>query len=173
MECPVSERPVGGGTRRASGEVAERLQAKLGESVLFLVDRRRGSGRERGDIDVIAVASTGVWVIDPRTFVGEKVRAPEDTFVVDGRRRPELAVRLRRQVATVQAAVLRGPVPDAPVNALHCFVGADLPFRPLAVAGVDVTTIRGARRRLQQPGPLDAVHRTGLHAHLGLELPRA
>ena len=171
--CPVSGRPVGRETADASSEVAHQLQATLGESVLFLLNRRRGTNREQGDVDIVAVAPTGVWVIDPRRYAGKKVRAHDDTFVVDGRRRSELAASMSCQVAAVQAAVLRGPVPDAPVSALHCFVDANLPFRGLTVGGVDATTIRGTRKRLQQPGTLDAVYRTGLHAHLGLEFPSA
>ena len=171
MECPVSERLVGGGTPGAAHEVAQRLQARLGESVLFLSGRRLATECEGGDFVTVAVAPTGVWIIDPKKHGGKKVRAHDGTFVIGGRHAPEFAAGMSRRVAAVQAAVLRGPVPDAPINALHCFVDAGLPLRRLTVGGVDATTVRGARKRLQQPGPLDAVHRMGLHAYLGLEFP--
>jgi hypothetical protein len=156
-------------------EVAERLQSKLGEQVLFLFNRRRGTGRERGDIDIIAIAPSGVWIIDPKKYVGKKVRSNRggDIFIVDGRRRPHLTESMRRQYELVSEGVRSGPVPTAPVQAAYCFVGADLPWSTLVVDGVAALGQRRVVKRLRQPGPFDDETRHRLHADLSRRFPPA
>lgn len=119
-------------------EVAALLKAKLGQEALFLYNRRRGLGRERGDIDMLVVAPSGVYLVDPKKYVGRKVRnsRSRDMFIVDGRKRPHLAESMRRQVDVVTAAMQTSPVPGVPVTAAYCFLGADLPWGTLRVDGV-------------------------------------
>lgn len=160
---------------RGEREVAERLQREVGDSVLFLFNRKRGVGRTSGDIDIIAVAPSGVWIIDPKKYAGRKVRANRggSMFIVDGRRKPELAESMRRQIDVVAAGVRGGPVPTAPVRAAYCFLGADLPWTSLTVDGVPALAIRGLVKALREPGPLDAHARTRLQADLSLRFPPA
>ena len=156
-------------------EVAARLQRELGDSVLFLFNRKRGVGRGGGDIDIIAVAPSGVWIIDPKKYAGRKVRADRagTTFIVDGRRKPQLADSMRRQIDVVIAGVRSGPVPTAPVRAAYCFLGADLPWTSLVVEGVPALALRGLVKALREPGPLDADTRLRLQADLSRRFPSA
>ena len=161
----------------ASGEreVAARLQRDVGDSVLFLFNRQLGSGRRDGDIDIIAIAASGVWIVDPKKYAGKKVRANRagSMFIVDGRRRPHLAESMRRQIDAVTSAVRNGPVSTTPVRAAYCFVGADLPWTSLAVDGVPALAARGLVKALREPGPLDADARTKLQADLSVRFPPA
>ena len=155
-------------------EVAERLQRDVGTSVLLLFNRRLAPGRSRGDIDIIAVAPSGVWVIDPKKYAGT-VRATRsgDTFLINGRRRPQLAQSMRRHIDAVTAGVRNGPMSTAPVRAAYCFVGADLPWSRLVVDQVPVLGLRGLVKALREPGALDAGSRARLHADLSRRFPPA
>ncbi len=72
--------------------------------------------KERGDIDIIAIAPSGVFVVDPKAYRGKKVRTNRkgDTFIVNGRRRTQLASGMRRHLDAVADAVAQGPIPNAP-----------------------------------------------------------
>ena len=156
-------------------EVAALLEAKLGQDALFLYNRRRGLGRERGDIDMLVVAPSGVYIIDPKKYVGRKVRSSRsgDMFIVDGRKRPHLAESMRRQVDVVVAAMQVCPVPGVPVTAAYCFLGADLPWGALRVDGVAALGKRSVVKMLRQAGPLDAEQRRVVHAFLHSQFPSA
>jgi hypothetical protein len=156
-------------------EAAERLQRELGESVLFLFNRKRGTGRVGGDIDIIAIAPSGVWIIDPKKYIGKKVRVNRagDMFMIDGRRRPRLTESMRRQIDSVTAGVRGGPVSTAPMRAAYCFLGADLPWGSLVVDGVPALGMRGLIKALRAPGPLGAEQRSRLHTDLALRFPPA
>ncbi len=156
-------------------EVAAALSEAVGEEVLFLYNRRRGTGRVLGDIDMIAIAPSGVHIIDPKKYRGRKVRAnrAQDTFIIDGRRHPALSASMLKQIEAVTAAVNSGPRPTTPVHAAYCFVGADLPWRALAVNGVPAVGMRGVARLLSQPGTLDRESREILHRDLSVRLPPA
>jgi len=156
-------------------EVAEKLQREVGDTVLFLFNRKRGTGRVGGDIDILAIASSGVWIIDPKKYVGKKVRANwrRTTFIINGRRHPKLSESMRKQIEVVTAGVLEGPVPTARVHAAYCFVGADLPWRRLVVDGISALSQRGVVKALRQPGPLDADERELLQADLAKRFPSA
>lgn len=156
-------------------EVAERLQREVGESVLFLFNRKRGTGRVGGDIDIIAISASGVWIIDPKKYAGKKIRASRarDMFIIDGRRRPQLAESMRRQIDAVTAGVRGGPIATAPVRAAYCFVGADLPWGSLVVDGVPALGMRGLVKALREQGPLDGDVRSRLHVDLSRRFPAA
>lgn len=172
-------RPVPNETRAfaigAAGEreAAEALTRAAGDTTLFLYNRRVGLGQERGDIDIIAVAPAGVFVIDPKKYAGRKVRAnrARDSFVIDGRPRTALAPSMRRHFDAVAKGVRLGPVPLAAVFAAYCFIGADLPLRRLVVDGVPALGLRGTAELLRQPGPMGAEQRAILHADLSRRFP--
>lgn len=141
----------------------------------FLYNRRVGTGRERGDIDIIAVAPGGVFVIDPKAYRGKRIRAnrARDGFVVDGRSRPALSIGMRRHIDAVAIAVSEGPIPAAEVSAAYCFIEADLPWGRLFVDNVLATTPRGVVKMLKRAGPLTAEDRSMLHQYLGAQFPQA
>ena len=156
-------------------EVAALLETKLGQNALFLYNRRRGLGRERGDIDMLIVVASGVYIIDPKKYVGRKVRAnrSRDMFIVDGRKRPHLAESMRRQVDVVTAAMQASPVPGVLVTAAYCFLGADLPWGTLRVDGVVALGKRSVVKMLRRPGTLDVEQRRLIQRFLSERFPPA
>jgi len=160
----------------AEGEraVAAYLERKVGDSVLFLYNRRLAPGNVLGDLDILAVSPSGIFLIDPKKYVGRiRVAREGDAFVVDGRRRTGLVHSMRRHVELVAAAVRSGPLPEAPIQAAYCFVNADVPLRRTEVDGVPVMTPRSAAKMLRRSGPLDEAKREVLHADLAQRFPPA
>jgi hypothetical protein len=164
--------PTPGSDTNGVGEVAARLEGALGDAALFLYNRQLGGGLD-GGIDIIAVAPSGVFVIDPDNCPGSKVRANTagDVLVIDGRLRPRKTAHMDRQYEVVAAAVLSSPVPQAPVGAAYCFVDADLPWSRLEVNCVQVLSPRKTAKMLGQPGTLDEAGRHALHRYLNLQFP--
>lgn len=79
----------------------------------------------RANIDHLAIAATGVWVIDAKRYTGQiKVSMPlfgEAKLTISHRDRPELVARLSKQVAAVRR-VMSGLAPEVPVHGCLCFV---------------------------------------------------
>ena len=106
-----------------SGQVGE-------ESVARSLERRTAKGRAivmhdrrmphgRGNIDHLAVAPTGVYVIDAKS-IGGKVRVTKPVFgdaklMINGRNRSRLVDGLDRQVAAVRGALADLGRTDVPV----------------------------------------------------------
>jgi hypothetical protein len=111
----------------AAGE--EALAASLKKrcpSVLVLHDRRLGDGR--ANIDHLAVAPSGVYVIDAKRLRGRiEVRKPffgEEKLAVAGRDKTKLVESLERQVDAVRSG-LELIEQDVPVYGCFCFVDSD------------------------------------------------
>jgi hypothetical protein len=115
----------------AAGEelVARRLDSLFDEGVIALHDRRRLRGR--GNIDHIAIAPSGVYVIDSKRYEG-RVRKDyvgglvisTERLSVRGRDRTNLARKVREQAAEV-GSVLTDNGFDVVVRPTLCFVEAD------------------------------------------------
>jgi hypothetical protein len=117
--------------RGAGGEerVAKFLAKYLNDGVVVLHDRRIPGSR--ANIDHIAVAPSGVWVIDSKRYKG-KVAVSKPLFgkaklTVAGRDKTKLVEGLAKQVALVES-VMRELAPGVPVRGALCFVDADLPL---------------------------------------------
>jgi hypothetical protein len=101
--------------RGAAGEerVARSLTERVGPSVVLLHDR--GIPGSRANIDHIAVAPGGVWVIDAKRYKGKvAVERPwlgQAKLKIAGRDRTKLITALKAQVALVQAALPPQPAP--------------------------------------------------------------
>ncbi len=141
---------------RGEEAVAKTLQARTaGYPVSYLFDRRMPGGR--GNIDILAIAPTGVYVIDAKQWSG-KVRLTssstgERLLTVNGRNRTKAIDGLDRQVAAVRAA-LTTAVPDAPIHGVLCFVDADLPmFGTLSMRSHLLLYRRPLSKRLKAGGP--------------------
>ena len=149
---PQSERSWAVG---AAGEeaVALSLEARCAESVCLLHDRRIPNSR--ANIDHLAVAPTGVWVIDSKKYRGRvEVRRPlfgDARLMIDRRDRSKLADGLARQVAAVAAAV----DPGVPVRGAFCLVDAELPLlRTLTFRGYPLLSRRKLAKTLNGLGAL-------------------
>lgn len=167
----------------ARGE--EMLAARLAKgcpSVPLLHDRR--IPRSRANIDHIAFAATGVFVIDCKRYRGRvSVRHPligKPKLIVAGRDRTKLIDGLDRQVAAVRAS-LDDLAADVPVRGCLCFVPPEglmadsgLPvIRTLRIGGHTLYYPRRLVKRLNRPGPLSYEYAIELQRELSRRLPPA
>lgn len=166
----------------AQGAVGERaVAAKLdelgGDQVIALHDRKmlRPDGRSsRANIDHLAVAASGVWVVDAKTHKGQlQVRRSGGLFsprlerlFIGGRDHTKLIDGLTHQVETVRR-VLSEVGADVTVRGALCFVGTELPWFGESIAGVPLVGRRGLGKLLKQAGDLAAEDREALAEYLG------
>ena len=171
----------------------ERLGARLNElstdSILVLHDRR--IPRTRANIDHIAVAPTGIWVIDAKKYRGRPalkieggiLRQRTEKLLVGTRDCSRLVDGMLKQVGVVEDVLLVGGRPEGsgrpwgrvPVHGVLCFVEADWPLvgGAFATRGVDVLWPKKLYPRLQADGPLTPAAIAEIHRHLASALPTA
>jgi hypothetical protein len=167
----------------ARGEeiLAESLAQRCPDAML-LHDRRLP--HSRSNIDHIAIAASGVYVIDTKRYKGKiQVQNPlfgTPTLRIAGRDRTKLIDGLLGQVAVVEAA-LQGLGADVPVRGCLCFVTPEgfladvgLPMlRTLSVNGCQICYPRKLARRLNRAGPLSPERALAIRAELSRCLPPA
>ena len=169
------------GERRA----VKRLLESSGDDVHFLVNRKLGRGRRDGDIDVIAVSSSGIWVIDVKRYADAKVRTEKrgglfsertEHLLVRGRNADQLLAGMDKQVSAVSAVLLTDTTLLAvPIQPVLCFVDADLPIvGRLVVRGVPLLSPKGLSKSIREThGPLDSVTVDRIAGCLEAGLPAA
>lgn len=148
----------------ASGE--EELAAGLARrcpDVVVLHDRRLP--RSRANIDHLAIARSGVHVIDTKRYRGKiEVRKPflgEAKLFINGRDKTKLVEALERQADAVRSA-LGSVAPEVPASACFCFVnpagqagGSGIPLlRTLQIDGHPLLYPCKLAKRLNAPGEL-------------------
>lgn len=115
------------GERAVADSLAKRTEAR---GVIWLHNRRMPGGR--GDIDHIAIAPTGIYVVDTKNVTGKvEIRAPlfsAPKLLIGGRDRTPYIDGLDRQTAAVRAALAGQGHPEIPIQGALCFTKADLPF---------------------------------------------
>ena len=166
------------GERRLSAYLHE----EAGRGQLEVLDDRRIPGT-KANIDLIAVAPSGVFVIDVKNYDGKvELKASglgrwrREQLYVKGRDRTHLVNGMARQVEAVREALASGDgAGDVPVLAVVCFIGAewDMFFTAFTVNGVQVMAPRPLRRRLRKEGSLGGGERARLARLLSLRLPPA
>lgn len=166
---------VGAAGEQAIARSLERRTAKRG--VIVLHDRRMPRGR--GNIDHLAIAPTGVYVIDAKSISG-KVRVTRPLFgaaklIVQGSDRSRLVDGLDRQVAAIRHALLHRGRADVPVHGVFCFTAkADLAlFGSSEIRGHRLHHKRGLIRKLNRSGSIDAEAIEVLSDALASAFPRA
>jgi Nuclease-related domain len=167
----------------AAGE--EALGAHLSKRcphVIVLHDRR--IPRSRANIDHLAVAPSGVYVIDAKRYKGKiEVRKPffgGPRLLVAGRDKSKLVEGLARQREAVRAALAEAP-PPMPVHACFCFLnpagqagGSGLPvLRTLRFDDLPLYYPRRLSKRLNMPGTLSDESRREIVELLTAAFPRA
>lgn len=173
-EPPAQERSWAHG---AGGEelVAEALAKRCRDEVVVLHDRRIPASK--ANIDHIAVAPTGVWVIDSKRYKG-KIQVAKPLFgsaklVVGGRDRTKLVDGLEKQVELVRPAV-EAVRRDTPVCGTLCFVEGELPLLGTpTMRGFAMLGRRSLAKRLNADGPLDADATAELVEALAVAFPPA
>ena len=164
------------------GAVAERAVADSlairtdSDRVITPHNRRMPSGR--GDIDHLAIAPTGVWVIDTKDWNGKvDIRSPwlgESRLLIGGRDCTKLIDGLERQIAAVRAALDGSGYDEMKVQGALCFTKADPPFlRTQTLRGHLLLYRRALAKRLNADGPVSSVSIEQLGRHLGTLLPPA
>jgi hypothetical protein len=170
----------------ATGAEGEQLLAtslaRRCPEVSMLHDRRMPDSR--ANIDHIAVAASGVYVIDAKRYRGKiKVLKPlfgAPKLKIAGSDRTKLVDGLGKQVAVAKAA-LADVAPDVPVRGCLCFVAPEgvladsgLPvLRTLKINGYPLYYPRRLAKRLNRAGPLTPEHVSRIHADLAQKLPPA
>ncbi len=166
----------------ATGSEGERrlaacLARAAGDKTMLLHDRK--APRTGGNIDHLAIAPSGVWVVDAKHYkglvehrdVGGWLRSDYRLFV-GGRDRSQLATGLDWQVAAVRAALDGTAVP---ITAALCFIDAEWrPFsKPFRYGGVWVTWGSKLAEMIAAPGPLTTSEVAELTTQLATSLPAA
>lgn len=163
--------------RGAAGEehVAQSLAKRLNQKVLVLHDRR--VPRTRANIDHIAVAPSGIWVIDSKRYKG-KVAVSQPLLgaaklTIAGRDRTKLIDGLAKQVELVRAVAAEN-APEVPVHGALCFVDADLPlFGTLRFRGFPLVYPKALAKQINRPGPVAAEQLNAVAAELAAQFPPA
>ena len=170
----------------ATGAEGEQMLAKsLGKrcpTVLMLNDRAMPGSR--ANIDHIAIAASGVYVIDAKRYHGKiKVLKPlfgAEKLTIKGRDRPHLIESLGKQVAVVEQ-VLSSIAPEVRVRGCFCFVApagfmgdSGLPvLRTLKIKGFPLYYPRRLAKRLNRRGTLTPDQARVIQAHLAASVPPA
>ncbi len=163
--------------RGAGGEerIAESLAKRLDDGTMLLHDRRIPGSR--ANIDHLAIAPSGVWVIDAKRYKG-KVAVSKPLFgqaklTIAGRDKSKLVDGLAKQVALVEAVMLE-IAPDVPVHGALCFVDAELPMLgKLSFKGFPLLYPKALAKRINASGPLDREGVTAVATELAIHFPIA
>lgn len=163
--------------------LAATLAKRCGE-IPVLHDRRM-PGRSSANIDHIAVAASGVYVIDTKRYKG-KIEVAKPLFgrpklEVAGRDQTKLIEGLTRQVAAVRSALADLGHDGVPLHGCLCFVapagllaGGGLPsLRTLRIDGYALYSPAKLARRLNGRGPLTPERAVALQLELAVRFPAA
>ena len=167
----------------AQGEefVAQALAGRA-PGVPILHDRRMPGGR--ANIDHIALAASGIYVIDTKRYKGKiEVHVPlfgSPQLRIAGRDRTKLIDGLETQVAVVSRAV-EDVAPEAPIHGCLCFVApeglfseVELPLlRTYKIRGYPLYHVRLLAARLNSDGPLSPSQALLIGQRLAERLPPA
>ncbi len=159
------------GERRLAASLSERV----GDRAVLLHDRKVPEAR--GNIDHLAVAASGIWVGDAKTYKGLVERRDKGGWFktdyrlyVNKRDRTKLVHGLAWQVAAVRDVL--GPR-EVPINAALCFVDAEwrLFAKPFVLDEVRVTWGAKLAEMIAAPGPLTEADVTAIADRLASALP--
>jgi hypothetical protein len=163
-------------------EIVGAMLDRLAERSVHALHDRRIPG-SRANIDHIAVASSGVFVIDAKRYKGQpRLRVEGGLFrprierlFVAGRDRTPLVASVHKQIGLVTRALSLDGHAGVPILGKLCFVDADWPLlaRSFKVQGVEALSPKALRRQLLRDGPLNEFHVRDIHRSLALAFPEA
>lgn len=144
---------------------------------VFLFHRKRGAGRP-GDIDIVAVLPSGVWVIDIQRHEDAvlEVRHTQgpggrrDHLYIDEQDRTLLLDDVDVQHEAITAALERAGHGSMPVRTIICFVDAEPTWRGSPTVGTTYVTKARPMLKVLEAGPV-ALDDTDV-ASIGLALDR-
>jgi hypothetical protein len=161
------------GERRLANDLTERL----GDRAVLLHDRRIPASR--ANIDHLAIAASGIWIIDAKNYKGKVEQRDvggwlktDHRLYVNGRDRTNLIGGFARQVNAVLEAIEDAEIP---ISAALCFVGSEwgLLAKPFQQGGVWVTWPKNLSELVAAPGPLTPGDVMQVAERLALGLPSA
>jgi hypothetical protein len=161
--------------------LASFVDREVGDRVIPLHDRLIPG--TRGNIDHIFVASTGVWVVDAKSYKGkveQREHGPpwrrESEVYIGRRNRTNLTNGVLNQVAAVKAALAPDPeCKGIDVYASLCFLDSEwglLDF-PFSVGSVWIAYPGALKKSLKKVGPLSRERMERIAWRLDLSLPHA
>ncbi len=157
--------------------VARSLERRLAKGPAKLLHDRRMPGGF-GNIDHLAVAPRGVYVIDAKAIKG-KVRVRRGAsrtpkLQINGRTRNKLVAGLERQIIAVRAALDAADHHDVLLTGVLCFTEADFPlFGRMRIGELLLRHSRALSKELGAPGPLTAESIDALARSLAEQFPPA
>lgn len=157
--------------------VARSLERRVADGPAALLHDRRMPGGY-GNIDHLAVAPRGVYVIDAKAIKGKvRVRPGKvgsSRLQVNGRTRNKLVLGLARQVEAVRSELDAGGHHDVPTTGVLCFTEADFPlFARMQIDGYLLRHRRALAKELNASGPLSAPAIESLARNLSERFPPA
>jgi hypothetical protein len=164
----------------ADGErrLAAHLQREIGDGAIFLHSRRIPNG----DIDHLAIAPSGIYVIDAKNYTGRTEakdvgnwRTVDRRLYVGGRDESKLVEGMEKQVAAVTKALASSWVADTPIHPVLCFTDSEWGIfaKPLSFGTVTCLWAKKLCELIKQPGPLDSSQRELIAKRLSVALPAA
>jgi hypothetical protein len=157
--------------------LAERLQSLVGDRAVLLHDRR--VPRKTSNIDHIAIAASGVWVIDAKKYKGVVHQRDVGRFFkidnrlyVGSRDCTRLADGVQRQIDVVRIAL---DDDDIPIFGSLCFIDAEwkLFAKPFRQNDVWVSGPRRLAEMIAEPGSLEQSDVLAIAGRLASSLPAA
>lgn len=169
----LSTRSLGSEARPNAPSASHSRSGSRGGMVVLLHDRRMPRGRS--NVDHLAVAPSGVYVIDAKDSTGKvRVERPslgKPKLLVNGRDRTKIVDGLDRQVAAVRDTINDRAIA---VHGVFCFTRADIPIvLKETIRGHALLHRKALAKRLNADGPLDAAAIDALARRLATALPAA
>ncbi len=165
-------------SKGADGErrLAAHLEREVGDRAIFLHSRRI----RNGDIDHVAIAASGIFVIDAKNYNGRvesrdvgNWRTIDRRLFVGGRDKSELVEGMGKQVRAVRTALHPAGLSEITVHAVLCFTDSDWGFfaKPLMFGDVTCLWAKKLCELISRPGLLDQAQRNKIGHLLSDALP--
>jgi len=139
----------------AKGAAAEVEVGRMLDSLpgVRVVHDRIEPGRQRANIDHIVVTTSGILVVDTKSYRG-RIDVSARALKIDGRDRTRLVLAVQHQVAALSQFV-SGRVP---VEGCLCFLGGNFSLiGPTRCQGVQVIGVRGLARHVKKRSNIRAI----------------
>jgi Nuclease-related domain len=162
----------------ADGErrLGAHLQREVGDYAFFLHSRRI----DKGDIDHLAIAPTGVYVIDAKNYTGRveardvgNWRTIDRRLFVGGRDKSKLVDGMNKQTTAVRAVLDNVELTDVEIHPVLCFTDSEWGCfaKPLGFGNVTCLWAKKLCEMIKRPGPLNEPQRQSIAYHLSINLP--
>jgi len=161
------------GERRLAADLTKRV----GDRAVLLHDRKIPG--TRANIDHLAVAASGIWIIDAKNYKGKVEQRDvggwlktDRRLYVNGRDQSKLVAGFARQINAVLEAINGAEIP---AHAALCFVNSEwgLLAKPFKHAGVWVTWPKKLSEMIAAPGSLTSEDVVRIADRLASGLPPA